>query len=396
MHIVYSKEKPPYKYARSLFLAGGSLRSNQEGESWRKDALQILQDVGYDGVVFVPEPRGGKLDEAFNHSEQVEWEEAALNLSDVILFWVPRDLSLDKDGHLKLPCLTTNTEFGRWSEVDPQRCILGYPEDAERMTYLKHYADKYSIPTCSTLTETIEAALAKLGDGAERSLGERYVPLHLWQTPSFQDWYRAQTKAGNRLEDAKLLFTFAPNRKDIFLWVLKTNIYVAKEDRFKSNEFVLSRKDISSVVMWKPNENLSSSEIVLVKEFRSPASTEDGFIHEVPSGSATQETDPKENACHEVQEETGMVVAKERLQFHGARQLAGTLSSHKSQLFSVELTDEEIEWLKSQKGVIHGNKEDSEQTYIEVVELKDILKDERIDWSNLGEILSVVYGKETK
>lgn len=394
MHVVFNKEQPPYKYARSIFLAGGTLRKGQEGESWRKDALQILRDIGYDGIVFVPEPRGGKLDEAFNHSEQVEWEEQSLNLADVILFWVPRDLSTDEDGNLKLPCLTTNVEAGRWFEADPQRCVLGYPEDAERMTYLKHYADKHSIPTCSTLTETIEAALAKLGDGAERSLGERHVPLHLWNTPSFQDWYRAQTDAGNRLEDAKLLFSFAPNHKDIFFWVLKVNIYIAKEDRFKTNEFVLSRKDISSVIMWKSNEDLMKSEIVLVKEFRSPASTEDGFIHEVPSGSSTKEEDPKENACHEVQEETGLVVKSERLKVHGARQLAGTLSAHKSHLFSVELTDEEMDWLKSQKNIAHGNREDSEQTYVEIMELRDILKDERIDWSNLGEILLVVHGSK--
>jgi 8-oxo-dGTP pyrophosphatase MutT (NUDIX family) len=392
MQIIYAKENPPYKLTKSIFLAGGTLRKGQEGESWRKDALQILRDVGYDGIVFVPETRDGNLDEKFNHSEQVEWEDMALNMADIIVFWVPRDLSLDKSGNLKLPCLTTNVEFGRWESSG--KIVLGFPEDAERVSYLKHYADKYDVPVCSTLTETLEAALEQLGGGAERSNGERYIPLHLWKTPSFQDWHRAQTKAGNRLESAQLHYTFNIN-KNVFLWVLKANVYVAKEDRYKDNELVISRRDISSVLMWKPNEDLLQSEIVLVREFRSPASTEDGMIHELPSGhDPNHHTSDVEAAQHEVQEETGMVIKASRLKEHGARQLAGTLSAHKAHLFSVELTEEEIEWLKSQHDKPHGVAKDGERTYIEVVKLKDALKNNLLDWSNVGMVMGVIYGTE--
>lgn len=392
MHIVYAHETPPYKYSSSLFLAGGSLRKEQEGESWRKDALQILQDIGYNGVVFVPENRDGKFHEDFNHSEQVAWENKHLEMADCILFWVPRDLSTDKKGNINLPCFTTNIEWGMYYNTG--KVILSYPEDAEKMAYMQFQADKHNIPVGHTLTEGIELALEMLGDGAERSLGERYVPLHLWKTKSFQNWYRAQIDAGNRLEGAELHYTFAPNGKDIFLWILKVNVYIAKEDRYKTNEFVLSRSDISSVLMWKPNEDLNLSEIVLVKEFRSPASTEDGFIHELPSGSSQDDIEPKENACHEVQEETGLTIDPDRLEFHGARQLAGTLSAHKSHLYSVELTDEEIEWCHSHKDIAHGNKEDSEQTFVEVVKLKDLLENELTDWTTIGQILSVAFASK--
>jgi 8-oxo-dGTP pyrophosphatase MutT (NUDIX family) len=390
MHIVYAHETPPYKYSSSLFLAGGSLRKGQEGESWRKDAIQILQDIGYEGVIFVPENRDGKFHEDFNHSEQVVWENKYLDMADCILFWVARDLSSDKQGNLKLPCLTTNVEFGAY--YDSGKVILAYPEDAEKMAYMQHQADKHHIHVGHSLTEGIDLALEMLGAGAERSSGECYVPLQLWNTPSFQKWYKAQTQAGNRLEDAKLLYTFRPTHKDIFLWILKVNVYVAKEDRYKVNEFVLSRSDISSVLMWKPNEDPMQSEIVLVREFRSPAATKDGFVHELPSGSSRDDVDPKENACHEVQEETGIVIDPSRLEFHGTKQLAGTLSAHKSHLYSVELTDEEIEWLKSQEGIVHGNKEDSEQTFVEVVRLEEILKEDLTDWTTIGQVMTVVFG----
>jgi len=389
MQVIYYDDNMPYKFSKSLFLAGPSLRAGQEGTSWRKDALQILQDIGYDGIVFCPETRDGVFDENVDHEKIIGWEDQYLNIADVIVFWVPRDLSFDKNGTLKLPGLTTNVEFGRYENSG--KIVFGAPEDAEKVSYLKHYAEKYSVPVCSTLTETLEVALKRIGEGAERSLGERYIPLHLWNNSSFQDWYQSQTKAGNRLETAQLLYTFRPNHKDIFLWILKVNVWINSEQRFKSNEFVLSRSDISSVLMWKPHEDLMQSEIVLVREFRSPAVTEDGFIHELPSGSSRKDMEPKENALHEIQEETGIVIDQSRLQFHEARQLAGTLSAHKSHLYSVKLTEEEISWLKSQKNVSRGVEKDSEKTWIEVMELRDILKNEFVDWSNLGEILSVVF-----
>ena len=80
----------------------------------------------------------------------------------------------------------------------------------------------------------------------------------------------------------------------------------------------------------------------------------------------------------------------ERIKFHQARQLAGTLSSHQSFFYSVELTEEEIEWFKSQKGIVHGKEEDTERTFIEVVTVKDLLKNTDVDWSILGMVFSAI------
>lgn len=396
MQIIYYGDEMPETFNKSLFLAGGSLRPGQEGTSWREDAIKILEDIGYDGVVFCPENEDGKFDEfdeldKDNYSKIVEWENKYLALADCIMFWVPRDLSLDEDGNLKLACLTTNVEYGMY--CDRGNIVFGAPKDADKVSYLKYYADKYNVPVNTTLTATLESALQKIGDGADRTDGERYVPLFIWQTEAFQNWYQTQKKAGNVLENATLLYNFRPQYKNfVFLWILKVSVYITSEKRSKTNEFVLARTDISSVLLWHKTLPLENSQVVLIKEFRSPARTEDGFIHELPSGSShKQNVQMEEIASEEIFEETGMHIDTERFKFHEARQLAGTLSSHKSFFYSVELTEEEINWFKSQKDVAHGKEEDTERTFVEVYTVKELLSNVNIDWTTLGQVFSAYY-----
>ena len=55
-------------------------------------------------------------------------EERCLHLSDVILFWIPRDLDT-------LPGFTTNIEWGVWHASG--RCVLGAPPNAPKLRYLR-------------------------------------------------------------------------------------------------------------------------------------------------------------------------------------------------------------------------------------------------------------------
>lgn len=382
MEVVYALEDLPKTVSKSLFLAGPTPR-DENGNPWRQEALKILEESDFDGVVYVPEPRDAKWHKEYDR--QVEWEELCLNQADCIVFWVPRDLKT-------MPAFTTNDEWGTWKYSG--KLVLGYPEPETRntpkMSYMRHYADKLNISVTGTLKETLEAAVSFIGEGEERSGGERMVPLYVWRTPHFQNWYNSQVEAGNRLDDARVLFTFRPgNKKFPFLWVLHVDMYIASEDRHKTNEFVLSRTDISSVVMWQKHDNFLESEIVLVREFRSPANTSDGFIRELPGGSAPKKQDPESTAAEEVHEETGLHLESSRLVSHGARQLAGTLSAHKGHLFSVELTDDEMVWLKAQRDVVHGNVDDSEQTFIEVYTIQELFEKELTDYSTLGMIMVV-------
>lgn len=390
MQVVYTGEDMPTSFTKSLFLAGPTPRNKEEQESWRPDALDILRDKGYDGVVFVPEGRDGKF--KMDYDDQIAWEEKYLNIADCILFWVPRDLTPDSKGYPKMAAFTTNVEFGTWQ--DSGKIVFGAPLQATKNGYLKYYADKYNVPVADTLTETIGLAMGMIGEGAERSGGERYVPIFVWKLESFQNWYNIQKEAGNVLEDARLLFNFRPAYKDwVFLWILQVNIYVSEEDRYKTTDFVMARPDISSVLMYRKSSRWENSQIILVKEYRPTASTPDGFVHELPSGSSHKSEDTTEIAVKEVHEETGFYLSSERLQTHESRQMVATLSAHKSHLFSVELTDEEVEWFKSQKDIAHGIEKDSEKTFVEVRAIQEILDNNLVDWSTLGMIFSMLYSR---
>lgn len=125
-----------------IFLAGPTPRV---GASWRYTALELLSQAP---CVFIPEPLEGYTPD---YMTQVRWEWAALELATTIMFWVPRDLQ-------RLPGFTTNVEFGLWAASG--KCILGAPLNAPKIKYLFAVAERFNIPTATTLQATIDLALA--------------------------------------------------------------------------------------------------------------------------------------------------------------------------------------------------------------------------------------------
>ncbi len=384
MHPVFTGEDPPDSFTKSLFLAGPTPRS-ADVQSWRPEAIRFLEQAGFDGVVFVPENRDGGLKPSYD--SQAGWEHRMLDMADYILFWVPRDLEM-------MPAFTTNIEFGWW--MDSGKVIFGAPSNSPKNDYLRYCARKFMIPQAETLLATIDEAIKFVGSGAERRGGERFVPFYIWQTPSFQSWYQALKQAGNRLEWARLEWVkrVGPRRQFVYAWALHAHIFVSAEGRYKTNETVISRPNISSVLLYRRMPEIMKSLVVLVQEFRSSGATPDGFIHELPSGSSSNlELSPSEIASEEVYEETGLWINSSRLAPHSSRQLAGTFSAHKASLFSAELTYEELDFLAGQAGVAHGaNLADltGERTYVEIKTLEEILRKNLVDWSVLGMILSIL------
>ena len=99
MHLVYTYEEPPDSYSKSIFLAGPTPRTKSV-QSWRTEALRLLEAKGYDGVVFVPEDRNGdfeKFDANYDYEKTTAWEQKMLDKADCDLFWIPRDLSVLPD-----------------------------------------------------------------------------------------------------------------------------------------------------------------------------------------------------------------------------------------------------------------------------------------------------------
>jgi 8-oxo-dGTP pyrophosphatase MutT (NUDIX family) len=125
-------------------------------------------------------------------------------------------------------------------------------------------------------------------------------------------------------------------------------ININQENRIKSNECVFSRHDISTVLLYRKRQTVAETQVVVVKEFRSPVSNQSGYVWELPGGSSFDEVDYKALALEEVEEETGFALkSKERLKEHDARQLMATMSAHKAHLYSVELSEEELDHFKT-------------------------------------------------
>ena len=340
MQIVYANQEPPAGWESAIFLAGPTPR-DAETSSWRPEALRILAHLGFRGVVFVPEAEGGVW--KHNYDDQIEWEEKCLNLADVILFWVPRELT-------HMPGYTTNVEWGFWMGRDPLRLVLGYPKDAPRMRYLDYYAQKLHIPIAHDLLEVCSHAKKKTYE-AFRINGERAIPAHLWRTRSFQTWYEALRIAGNTLRDARVEWvgtsTLKPGRAPV-VYAIRPWLHCGREDRIKSNETVVFRTGICSVALVRKKPDILDSEVVTIREFRVAGANQRGFVHELPGGSSVSlSAGPVEVAHEECSEEVGLTIAHERFIRIEYRQQAPTLSAHGAILFRVDATDEELDFVRN-------------------------------------------------
>ena len=112
----------------SIFLAGPTYRGEDFSKSWRKDACKILKELGFKGLVYIPEFETGNMKPDL--TEQAEWERQGLEKATVILFYINRKLP-------ELPGFTTNIEYGMWLAKRPNACELCIPANAEKTSYIK-------------------------------------------------------------------------------------------------------------------------------------------------------------------------------------------------------------------------------------------------------------------
>lgn len=374
MQVVYAHEVPPEVVCASIFLAGPTPR-DAGVVSWRLEALRLLEERGFTGVVFVPEPRDGAW--VRDYDGQIAWEEAHLHMADVALFWLPRELS-------RMPGFTTNDEWG--THKHSGKVVFGAPPGAAKVRYQQYYAERLFVPTADNLAGTIDAALAFVGDGAERRGGERQVPLHVWRTAAFRGWYAALRAAGHRLDGARLEWVCrsGPGRRWLFMWALRVEVFIPAEDRSKRSEVVIGRPDVAAVVMHREDR------VVLVREFRSAVRNAQGMVLELPSGSSFDDSlAPDAVAAEEVHEETGLQIDAARLVRVGSRQVAATLLGHHAHVYSLALNDEEMAWLVAHEGVQRGSYA-GERTYVQVRRVDELRGGDEVDWSTLGMILAVL------
>ncbi|HVV39327.1 MAG TPA: nucleoside 2-deoxyribosyltransferase domain-containing protein [Candidatus Paceibacterota bacterium] len=165
MKAIYVGQQPAKRDLKkdSIFLAGPSPRKDNIfsptgsnpgeniGENWRLEALDVLEQQKFKGIVYVPLLEDGSWHTNFDM--QMDWELKYLDYADVIAFWVPRNMQT-------LPGLTTNIEYGMY--VDSGKIVLGYPFNAPHTRYMARLAQMRKVPTAQTLFQTLCLAIDKL------------------------------------------------------------------------------------------------------------------------------------------------------------------------------------------------------------------------------------------
>lgn len=152
MKINYSDEQV-IKGEKSIFLAGPTPR-DKDTISWRKNACEALERLGFEGVVYVPEYSSWKPKE--NYIDQAMWERIALTEATTIVFWIPRHLP-------EMPAFTTNVEFGYW--LHSGKVLYGRPDNAEKIKYLDWlYELDYGSKPLNNLDDLLKLAISKTNE----------------------------------------------------------------------------------------------------------------------------------------------------------------------------------------------------------------------------------------
>ena len=155
MVINYSDQEV-VKNKKSIFIAGPTPRDGNV-KSWRTTACEKLNELGFDGVVYVPEYSSWKP--KTDYVDQAMWEREALIEATVIMFWIPRNLP-------DMPAFTTNVEFGYW--LHSGKVLYGRPNDAEKIKYLDWlYELDYGFKPQDNLSDLLIEAVNKVNKKEE-------------------------------------------------------------------------------------------------------------------------------------------------------------------------------------------------------------------------------------
>ncbi len=244
MQLIYAQEPFPKRIFKSIFLAGPTPGS-KDVPSWRPEALRILKEKGFDGTVFIPEPRDGSFGGQYDEQGQWNWEIKCLNAADCILFWIPRDL-------VTLPGFTTNIEWGKYFGTG--KCVLGTPENTPKMGYMLNDAKNNNVPAFLSLEDTISGAIEFIGEGSWREEGESFVPLYIWRTSQFQSWYGSLKSSGNYLLNAEIKFVHKSSncKESVCCVVLGADIFA--EGGRSNRSFIIINPDAILSSRLSPNK----------------------------------------------------------------------------------------------------------------------------------------------
>lgn len=351
----------PAAFSRSIYLSGPA--RTPDGVDWRSEAIRILDELGFDGVVYDPIVPGLTAVDVTN--EVVEWQWAARNRSDMVVGWLGAESERTSGG--------TRSEL--MHDLQLGKAVLGVAPNYRRTDQLITEARRRNVPVVSGLRAMLVESVNQIGPGIWREGGECEVPLSVYRTPQFQGWLASHKTApvSDRLRSAKLNWVHRGGNGMPFAFAIQVAIEIGDEidprtgeNRVKSNEFVAFRTDMSHVVPVCIDESdIDNSQVVLVVEFRSAVSNAIGKAIEPPGGSPSlgMAMTDEDVAMEELAEEVGIHdFDRARLIPLGRHQVSATFSAHRDNVYVALLTKEEMAAVCARADEVLGVEADTERT----------------------------------
>lgn len=144
----------------AVFLAGPCPRTNQDWEDWRTEMVNELEKQGFGGDIINPTNPNYDTNDKDYYNKQCTWETIGLNVASCIVFWIDRN-----DDH---PALTTNIEFGIWSDRCSKGVVVGIPPKSEHCDYIKWVCKKKNIPVFETMEDVAKNVVSRFSKPQQR------------------------------------------------------------------------------------------------------------------------------------------------------------------------------------------------------------------------------------
>lgn len=147
--LVCPNEYDGFKRDNVMVFLAGPIQGAPKWQEKMSEDLSLIKDL------LVCNPRRNKKDDKFDYNQQVTWESKYLNLSDVIVFWIPKEYEKIEGRDYGQ---TTRIELGEWAcKTNYKKIIVGIDDSFTSKRYIKkRLLDDYGIEVLDTYKEVLK------------------------------------------------------------------------------------------------------------------------------------------------------------------------------------------------------------------------------------------------
>ena len=140
----------------SIYLAGFDFRG-KKFKSWRQDAVNLLVELGYNGIIYVPEDRSGRYGP--DRENQEDWEWNALEKAGKIIFWIPGKVNI-VEPKLDLAEIATSLEYSYITTIASRSRKIFYGRENGLNTYFDNkFRNRRNKEPATSLRGLLELAI---------------------------------------------------------------------------------------------------------------------------------------------------------------------------------------------------------------------------------------------